>query len=117
MSNKNGLGTNELPADASVPIEVFWPNVLVEKQKAITKTASGIHIPTSHADGVTPTRGIVRAVGRIDLMTGEAKSSPIKDGDMVQFSKMAGSSFNKGDDGYVLLALRDILMRIHKPTK
>lgn len=99
----------------NVEIEVYWPRVLVERVKPPEKTESGIYIAEAVQQFHAPPRGIVRAVGRIDIETGEEHEPVIAEGDLVQFGRMSGTDFDHGDVRYKMLTLRDISMKIIIP--
>ncbi len=85
--------------------------LLVRRDEAQAKTASGIILPEKAKD--TPKTGVVEAVGTgtLNTETGELVPLTVKKGDRVLFSSYAGTEI-KIDDKDVLVMSEDEILAI-----
>ena len=83
--------------------------ILVEVLEAETKTKGGIVLPDTAKE--KPQQGKVIAVGKGKLLeSGDVKPLEVKEGDIVVFSKYAGTEVRSKDgDEYLILREDDVL--------
>jgi chaperonin GroES len=81
-------------------IQPLGENVLIEPQKADSKTATGIVLPDTN--GEKPQEGLVIAVG-------DDKKIKVKAGQKVIYSKYSGNEIKIGNEEYLLVKNEDIL--------
>ena len=92
----------------SVNIRPLADRVLIEPAPAEETTASGIIIPDTAQE--KPQRGVVVAVGpgRVND-DGKVLSMPVKTGDVVVYSKYAGTEYSENGTEYLIVKESDIL--------
>ena len=85
--------------------------VVVQAIEQETQTKSGLVIPDSAQE--RPQEGKVIAVGA-GRTTDDGKriAMDVKAGDLVVYSKFAGTEFTEDDEEYLILSERDILAKI-----
>lgn len=81
-------------------IQPLGENVLIEPEKADTKTASGIVLPDSNNE--KPQEGLVVAIG-------DDKKIRVKAGQKIIYSKYSGNEIKLGEKEYLLVKNEDIL--------
>ncbi|HOK18505.1 MAG TPA: co-chaperone GroES [Caldisericia bacterium] len=82
--------------------------IIVEPEKEEEKTKSGIVLPDTAKE--KPQRGKVIAVGPGKILdNGQRSPMEIKEGDIVIYSKYAGTEIKIDDKEYLILSDRDIL--------
>jgi len=85
--------------------------IIVKASEQETQTKSGLVIPDSAKE--RPQEGTVIAVGPGRLTDdGKRVEMDIKAGDVVVYSKFAGTEFNEDDEEYLVLSERDILAKV-----
>ena len=89
-------------------IKPLADRVLVEPAAAETKTSSGIIIPDTAKE--KPQKGKVVAVGpgRVND-DGKTLAMPVKVGDIVVYSKYAGTEYSENGTEYLIVKESDIL--------
>ena len=83
--------------------------ILVKRDEAETKTASGIFLPETSKD--KPKTGTIEAVGdgALNTETGERIPLTVKKGDRVIFSSYAGSEVKLNDDKLLIMSEEEVL--------
>ena len=82
--------------------------IIVEPEKEEEKTKSGIVLPDTAKE--KPQRGKVIAVGPGKILdNGQRSPMEIKEGDIVIYSKYAGTEIKIDDKEYLIVSDRDIL--------
>ena len=83
--------------------------ILVKRDEAETKTASGIFLPETSKD--KPKTGVIEAVGdgSLNTETGERIPLSVKKGDRVIFSSYAGTEVKLDKDTLLIMSEDDIL--------
>lgn len=83
--------------------------ILVKRDEAETKTASGIFLPETSKD--KPKTGIIEAVGdgALNTETGERIPLSVRKGDRVIFSSYAGTEVKLNDQELLIMSEDDIL--------
>ncbi len=82
--------------------------IIVEPEKEEEKTKSGIVLPDTAKE--KPQRGKVIAVGPGKILdNGQRSPMEIKEGDIVIYSKYAGTEIKIDDKEYLILSDRDVL--------
>ena len=83
--------------------------ILVKRDEAETKTASGIFLPETSKD--KPKTGTIEAVGdgALNTDTGERIPLSVKKGDRVIFSSYAGTEIKLNDQELLIMSEDDIL--------
>jgi len=82
--------------------------IIVEPEKEEEKTKSGIVLPDTAKE--KPQKGKVIAVGPGKILdNGQRSPMEIKEGDIVIYSKYAGTEIKIDDKEYLILSDRDIL--------
>ena len=83
--------------------------ILVKRDEAETKTASGIFLPETSKD--KPKTGTIEAVGdgALNTETGERIPLSVKKGDRVIFSSYAGTEVKLNDQELLIMSEDDIL--------
>ena len=83
--------------------------ILVKRDEAETKTASGIYLPETSKD--KPKTGIIEAVGDGALNTDTGARIPltVKKGDRVIFSSYSGTEVKLNDQELLIMSEDDIL--------
>ena len=84
--------------------------VVKEIEEVKSKTSSGILLPASVQE--KPSKAKVVAVGNGGFVDGEKVEMLVKVGDVVLFSKYAGSEFDIEDEKYIVLKQADILAKL-----
>jgi chaperonin GroES len=87
----------------ALKIQPLSDRVLVEPQKAETKTASGLYIPDSAKE--KPQQGKVVAVGKGK----KDHNMTVKVGDIVLYGKYSGSELKYEGNDYLIMREDDIL--------
>jgi chaperonin GroES len=87
----------------ALKIQPLSDRVLVEPQKAETKTASGLYIPDSAKE--KPQQGKVVAVGKGK----KDHNMTVKVGDIVLYGKYSGSELKYEGNNYLIMREEDIL--------
>ena len=89
-------------------IRPLYDRVLVKRTEQEEKTVGGIFIPDTAKE--KPSRGEVVAVGT-GRVTEDGKTLPmnVKKGDLVLFSKYAGTEITIGDDEHLVMREDDLL--------
>lgn len=90
-------------------IRPLHDKILVKRDDAETKTASGIFLPESSKD--KPKTGTVQAVGdgALNTETGERIPLTVKKGDRVIFSSYAGTEIKLDGVDYLMMSEDDVL--------
>ena len=89
-------------------IKPLADRVLVEPAAAETKTSSGIIIPDTAKE--KPQKGKVVAVGPVRVNDdGKTLAMPVKVGDIVVYSKYAGTEYSENGTEYLIVKESDIL--------
>ena len=89
-------------------IKPLQDRVIVKRLEEETKTAGGIIIPDTAKE--KPQQGKVMAVGPGKVLEGGTKvEMTVKNGDLVLFSKYAGSEVKIDGDEYLIMREDDIL--------
>ncbi len=94
---------------SKVDIRPLGDKVIVRRDEAETKTASGIFIPESAKD--RPKTGVIEAVGNgaLNTDTGERVPLQVKKGDRIIFSSYAGTEVKLNDQELLIMSEDDIL--------
>lgn len=92
--------------------KVFGANILVKQLEFEETTQSGlIVVPTRK--GQKRNIGEVKMVGEGHITTsGEIVPLPVKEGDLVMFQPYAGTVINDGDEDYLLINAKDLLLEV-----
>ena len=95
----------------STTLKAMFNRVIVVRPKAKTETEGGIILPDAVQEKDRPTKGVVISVGPFrNQLTGEIhENNYIKSGDIVVFSKYAGSDHAVGDVNVSILGIDEIL--------
>ena len=88
-------------------IKPLGDRVLIKRVEAEEKTKSGIVLPTQAKE--QPQMAEVLAVGPGGVVDGKEIKMEVKTGDMVIFSKYAGTEIKYDGEEYTILSQRDIL--------
>lgn len=87
--------------------------IIVEPEKEEEKTKSGIVLPDTAKE--KPQKGKVIAVGPGKILdNGQRSPIEVKEGDIVIYSKYAGTEVKIDDKEYLILSDRDILAVLEK---
>ena len=89
-----------------IMLQPLYGNVLLEKQKEESKTATGIILKEEKEK---PSLGKVLAVGIGHLENGKIIPLKVKEGDLVVFKKYSGTEFNYEKKDYLIVNEKDIL--------
>lgn len=94
---------------STVGIRPLHDKLLVKRDEAETKTASGIFIPEGGKE--KPKSGTVIAVGdgALNTDTGERIPLTLKKGDKIIFSSYSGTEVKLNDQEYLMMTEDDIL--------
>ncbi len=95
-------------ASVARKLQPMGDRVVVKASEQEERTKSGIYIPDTAKE--RPQEGKVVAVGP-GRVTDDGKRIPLdlKVGDVVVYSKFAGTEFSEDDEEYLILTERDIL--------
>lgn len=96
-------------AAQSVSIRPLHDKILVRRDEAETKTASGIFLPETGKE--KPKTGTIMAVGdgQLNTDTGERVPLSVKKGDKVIFSSYSGTEVKLNDEEFLMMSEEDIL--------
>jgi chaperonin GroES len=96
-------------SSSKVNLRPLNDKVLVRRDEAEDRTASGIFLPEKAKD--TPKTGVIEAVGTgtINTETGKLIPLTVKKGDRIIFSSYAGSEVKLGDDKFLIMSEDEIL--------
>jgi chaperonin GroES len=86
--------------------------VLIEPQKAETKTTSGIYLPES--SDKKPTMGKVLACGDATVVDGREVKCPVSKGAQVLYKQWGGTDVEVGDITYQLMKFEDVIATVGK---
>lgn len=94
---------------AKANIRPLHDKIIVRRDEAETKTASGIFLPETSKD--KPKTGVVESVGDgvLNHETGERVPLTVKPGDRVIFTSYAGTELKLGDDELLIMSEDEIL--------
>ena len=90
-------------------IRPLHDKILVKRDDAETKTATGIYLPESGKE--KPKTGTVQAVGdgALNTDTGERIPLTVKKGDRVIFTSYAGTEIKLDGNDYIMMSEDDVL--------
>lgn len=91
-------------------IKPLGDRVVLEQKEAEETTKSGIIIPDSAKE--KPQEAVVVAVGPGKYSDGKLEPVSVKEGDMVIYSKYAGTQIKYGDKEYTIVSESDIIAKI-----
>lgn len=91
-------------------IKPLGDKVVLQQKKAEETTKSGIIIPDSAKE--KPQEAIVIAVGPGKSSDGEITPLQVKEGDVVIYSKYAGTEFKFGEEEYTIVSESDIIAKV-----
>lgn len=94
-------------------IRPLQDRMIVRKEEAAEKSQGGIIIPDSAKE--KPVRGEVLAIGNGKLLeNGNVRPMDIKQGDVVLFSKYAGTEIKVEGEDFLILKEEDVLGIVQK---
>jgi chaperonin GroES len=95
--------------NSKASVRPLHDKILVKRDEAETKTASGIFLPETSKD--KPKTGTIEAVGdgALNTDTGERIPLTVKKGDRVIFSSYAGTEIKLNDAELLIMSEDDIL--------
>ena len=95
--------------NSKASVRPLHDKILVKRDEAETKTASGIFLPETSKD--KPKTGIIEAVGdgALNTETGERIPLSVRKGDRVIFSSYAGTEVKLNDQELLIMSEDDIL--------
>ncbi|MBY0111746.1 MAG: co-chaperone GroES [Phycisphaerales bacterium] len=98
-----------MPKSDKLAVRPLHDKILVRRDEAETKTASGIFLPESSKD--KPKTGTIEAVGdgALNTETGQRIPLTVKKGDKVIFSSYAGTEVKINDAELLIMSEDDIL--------
>lgn len=91
-------------------IKPLGDRVVLDQKEAEETTKSGIIIPDSAKE--KPQEAVVVAVGPGKYSDGKLEPVSVKEGDMVIYSKYAGTQIKYGDKEYTIVSEGDIIAKI-----
>jgi len=96
-------------AKTKTSVRPLHDKILVKRDEAETKTASGIFLPETSKD--KPKTGTIEAVGdgSLNTDTGERIPLSVKKGDRVIFSSYSGTEVKLNDQELLIMSEDDIL--------
>src|SRR5688572_22718224 len=96
-------------SSSKIDIRPLGDKVIVRRDEAETKTASGIFLPENAKD--RPKTGTVEAVGNgsLNTDTGERVPLTVKKGDRIIFSSYSGTEVKLNDQELLIMSEDDIL--------
>jgi len=96
-------------AKSKTSVRPLHDKILVKRDEAETKTASGIFLPETSKD--KPKTGTIEAVGdgSLNTDTGERIPLSVKKGDRVIFSSYSGTEVKLNDQELLIMSEDDIL--------
>lgn len=94
----------------SMKIRPLGDRVVLQQKPAEETTRSGIIIPDSAKE--KPQEAIVTAVGPGRTEEGEHIPVQIKEGDVVIYSKYAGTEIKIGEEEYTIVSEKDIIAKV-----
>ncbi|MFN0131638.1 MAG: co-chaperone GroES [Phycisphaerales bacterium] len=96
-------------AKTKTSVRPLHDKILVKRDEAETKTASGIFLPETSKD--KPKTGVIEAVGdgALNTDTGERIPLTVKKGDRVIFSSYSGTEVKLNDQELLIMSEDDIL--------
>jgi chaperonin GroES len=92
-----------------INIRPLHDKILVKRDEAESKTASGIYLPESSVEKPTTARVLAVGDGKINADTGERITLEVKVGDRIMISKWGGTEIKIGDEECLILSEDDIL--------
>ena len=90
----------------------LFDKVVIQHIEANETTASGIFLPSSAQE--KPQMAKVVAVGEGGVIDGKEINMIVKTGDIVLYSKYAGSEFKIEGESYVIIRQSDILAKVEQ---
>lgn len=98
-----------MPKSDTPAVRPLHDKILVRRDEAETKTASGIFLPETSKD--KPKTGVITAVGdgALNTETGQRIPLSVKKGDKVIFSSYAGTEVKINDTELLIMSEDDIL--------
>lgn len=94
----------------TMKIRPLGDRVVLQKKKADETTKSGILLPDSAKE--KPQEAVVMAVGPGKYEDGKNVPVQIKEGDVVIYSKYAGTEIKVGDEEYTIVSESDIIAKV-----
>lgn len=94
----------------TMKIRPLGDRVVLQKKKADETTKSGILLPDSAKE--KPQEAVVMAVGSGKYEDGKNVPVQIKEGDVVIYSKYAGTEIKVGDEEYTIVSESDIIAKV-----
>lgn len=96
-------------SSSKTTVRPLHDKILVKRDEAETKTASGIFLPETSKD--KPKTGTIEAVGdgALNTETGERIPLSVKKGDRVIFSSYSGTEVKLNDQELLIMSEDDIL--------
>lgn len=94
----------------SMKIRPLGDRVVLQQKPAEETTKSGIIIPDSAKE--KPQEAIVTAVGPGRVSEGENIPIQVKEGDVVIYSKYAGTEIKIGEEEYTIVSEKDIIAKV-----
>lgn len=91
-------------------IRPLGDRVVLKQKKAEETTKSGIIIPDSAKE--KPQEAVVVAVGPGKYLDGKLTTVSVKEGDMVIYSKYAGTEIKFEDEEYTIVSEGDIIAKV-----
>lgn len=92
-----------------INIRPLHDKILVKRDEAESRTASGIYLPESSVEKPTTARVLAVGDGKINTDTGERIALEVKVGDRIMISKWGGTEVRIGDEECLILSEDDIL--------
>lgn len=94
----------------TMKIRPLGDRVVLQKKKADETTKSGILLPDSAKE--KPQEAVVMAVGPGKYEDGKNVPVQIKEGDVVIYSKYAGTEIKVGEEEYTIVSESDIIAKV-----
>lgn len=103
------MAKNSNSTSNSAGFRPLHDKILIRRDKAEDKTASGLYLPEKAKD--TPKTGIIEAVGTGTLNTETGTLTPltVKKGDRVLFSSYAGTEIKLGTEDYIVMSEEEVM--------
>lgn len=90
-------------------IKPLGDRILVKRDVAETKTASGLYLPESATEKPQTAKVVNVGPGKVDEHSGKRVAMQIKKGDTVLLSKWGGTEVKIDDVEYLILSEEDVL--------
>ena len=90
-------------------VKPLGDRILVKRQEAEEKTASGIFLPDTAREKPQYADVVEVGEGKLNTTTGKREALGISKGDTVLLSKWGGTEVKVGDDAFLIINADDVL--------